>query len=95
MPYYVYKIHPPKRLEYMDAFDAYREAKLFTRARRKELGSEDTCTVRMIFAPSKEQAERLLQEVREAGHPLLTKPVAPARLRSTLVRLGRRPRGTD
>jgi hypothetical protein len=66
MPYYVYKIHPPKRLEYMDAFDTYREAKVFTRTKRKELSPEDTCTVRMIYAPSKEQAERLLKEVREA-----------------------------
>jgi hypothetical protein len=66
MPYYVYKIHPPRRLEYVDAFDAYREARTFTRTKRKELGSEDGCTFRMIFAPGKEQAERLLKEVREA-----------------------------
>lgn len=66
MAYYVYKIYPPKRLEYIDAFDAYRDAKTFARGKRKELTSEDTCTVRMVFAPSKEQAERLLKEVREA-----------------------------
>lgn len=66
MAYYVYKIHPPRRLEYLDAFEAYRDAKIFTRARRKELTAEDGCTVRMVFAPGREQAERLLKEVREA-----------------------------
>lgn len=66
MPYYVYNIHPPKRLEYVDEFDAYRDAKTFTRGKRKELTREDAFTVRMIFASSKEQAERLLKEVREA-----------------------------
>lgn len=66
MPYYIYKIHPPKRLEYIDEFDAYRDAKTFTRIKRKELTPEDGCNVRMIFAPGKEQAERLLSAVREA-----------------------------
>jgi hypothetical protein len=66
MAYYVYKIFPPKRLEYLDEFDGYRDAKTFARTKRKELTPEDDCTVRMIFAPSKEQAERLLKEVREA-----------------------------
>ncbi len=66
MPYYIYKIHAPKRLEYVDEFDAYGEAKLFTRAKRRKLTLEDAFTVRMIFAPSREQAERLLSEVREA-----------------------------
>jgi hypothetical protein len=66
MPYYVYKITPPKRLEYIDEFDAYRDARSFTRARRKELTAGDGATLRMIFAPGKEQAERLLKEVREA-----------------------------
>jgi hypothetical protein len=66
MAYYVYKIHPPKRLEYVDEFDAYREAKTFTRSKRKALTPEDDFTIRMIFAPNKEQAERLLKEAREA-----------------------------
>ena len=66
MAYYVYKIYPPKRLEFVDEFEAYREAKTFTRTKRQELTPEDECTVRMIFAPSREQAERLLKEVREA-----------------------------
>ena len=66
MAYYVYKIHRSKRLEYVDEFEAYRDAKTFTRAMRKDLTPEDDHTIRMIFAPSQEQAERLLKEVREA-----------------------------
>ena len=66
MAYYIFKIFPTKRLEYVDEFEAYREAKSVTRSMRKVLTSGDDCTIRMIFAPSKEQAERLLKEVREA-----------------------------
>jgi hypothetical protein len=66
MPYYIYKIHPPKRLEHIDEFDAYRDAKIFTREQRKALTPEDDFTIRMIFASSKEHAERQLKEVREA-----------------------------
>ena len=66
MAYYVYKVFANKRLEYLDEFDGYREARAFTRARRTELASDDGAIVRMIFAPGREQAERLLREVREA-----------------------------
>jgi putative salt-induced outer membrane protein YdiY len=66
MPYYVYKIFPPKRLELIDEFDTYRDAKTFTRGKRKNLIPEDGYAVRMVFAPGREHAERLLKEFREA-----------------------------
>lgn len=66
MAYFIYKIFAPKRLEYIDEFEAYRDARAFARGLRKELTREDECTVRMIFAPGREQAERLLREIREA-----------------------------
>ena len=66
MPYYVYRIYPSKRLEYLDEFEGYRDARVFTRARRKALTSNDDFIVRMIFAPAREHAERLLKEIREA-----------------------------
>lgn len=66
MAYYIYKVYPSKRLEYVDEFEAYKDAKTLTRAMRKELSPEDDCMVRMIFAPSRAQAERLLKETREA-----------------------------
>lgn len=66
LAYFVYKIFAPKQLEYVDEFEAYRDARTFTRRLRKKLTAEDQCTVRMIFAPGRDQAERLLKEVREA-----------------------------
>lgn len=66
MAYYVYKVHANKRLEYLDVFEDYREARVFTRTRRAELAPGDDVMLRMIFAPGREQAERLLKEVREA-----------------------------
>lgn len=66
MAYYIYKILSAKRLEYLDEFEVYREARTFTRTLREALTSEDDYTVRMVFAPNKEQAERTLKEVREA-----------------------------
>lgn len=66
MAYFVYRIFPDRRLEFIDRFDDYRSAKVFVRARRQALEPDDDSTVRMVFAPSQEQAERLLMEVREA-----------------------------
>lgn len=66
MVYYIYKIFPHKRLEYIDEFKSYRDAKKLTRRMRMELAPEDDCVVRMIFAPDRERAESLLKEVREA-----------------------------
>ena len=65
MPYFVYKIHPPRKLELVEAFDAYREAKTLARSMRAALTPEDDYTVRLIFAPNPPEAERLLSEVRE------------------------------
>lgn len=66
MSYFVYKIFEPKRLEYVDEFEEYRNARSFTRGLRKALKPEDGYTVRMIFAAGRDQAERLLMETREA-----------------------------
>lgn len=66
MAYYIYKIFPPKRLEYIDEFESYRDAKKLIRSMRMELAPEDDYAVRMIFAPDREHAESLLKEVREA-----------------------------
>ncbi len=66
MPYYVYKISEPRRLEPLADFGTYREARTYTRDQRKSLTGNEDCTVRMIFAPTQEHAERLLLEKREA-----------------------------
>jgi len=66
MAYFIYKVFVPKRLEYVEEFETYRDARTFARKLRKGLAVKDECIVRMIFAPGREQAERLLMEVREA-----------------------------
>ena len=65
MPYYVYEIYPPRRLELVDSFEAYREARTRARDLRAALGADAEQTVRVIFAQSTEEASRLLTEVRE------------------------------
>ncbi len=64
MPYFVYRIHPPKRLERVDAFERYRDARERVRAMRKSASSGEPL-VRMIFAADEAQAEQLLRETRE------------------------------
>ena len=65
MPYFVYEIYPPRRLELVDGFESYREARERARSLRADLGAEAEQTVRVIFARSTEEATRLLMEVRE------------------------------
>ena len=65
MPYFVYKISPRKRLELVDTFERYRDAKVRTRSLRAELRADDDHIVKMIFAQNVDEAERLLTEVRE------------------------------
>lgn len=65
MPYYVYKIFPPKRLELVAEFGDYASA----RARARELRSlqtpEVTYTAKLIFARSELEAAHLLMQERE------------------------------
>ncbi len=65
MPYYVYEILPPRRLELVDGFEAYREARARARALRAALGADAGKSIRVIYAQSTEEATRLLTEVRE------------------------------
>ncbi len=65
MPYYVYEIFPPRRLELVDGFAAYREARIRARALRATLGANAEQSVRVIHAQSTEEATRLLTETRE------------------------------
>ena len=65
MPYFVYEIFPPRRLQLMDSFAAYREARTRARALRVALAADAEQTVRVIYAHSAEEATRLLTEARE------------------------------
>lgn len=65
MPYYVYAIAPPRRLSLLGTFESYREAKALARSKRAEPDAGDPATVRLVFAPDADEAQRLLTEVRE------------------------------
>ena len=65
MPYFIYRLRPPRPPEKAGSFEAYREARAAVREMRRTLGRDDPVTVRMVFAAGEAQAERLLTERRE------------------------------
>ena len=65
MPYYIYRLRRPLPPRKVDSFEGYREARTAVREMRRALDRGDPTTVRMVFAPSEAQAERLLTERRE------------------------------
>lgn len=65
MPYFIYRLTPPKRLQLLERFDNYREARDFARNERKAMTPTQDATVKVIFAPTQEQAEKLLTTERE------------------------------
>ena len=70
MPYYLFKISASaptdlvKKLELLDQFDQFREAKNTAKQWRREQGSDEH-VFKVIFAESQLQAEELLMEKRE------------------------------
>ena len=65
MPYFIYRLRPPRPPEKAGSFAAYREARAAVRAMRRALDRDDPTTIRMVFAAGEAQAERLLTEHRE------------------------------
>ena len=65
MPYFVYRIPEERKLEYIDTFEKYREAREITRSQRAELGKGSTVLVKMIYAKNQTEAEKLLLAPRE------------------------------
>ena len=65
MPYFVFRLTGPRSLEREGVFASYREARSAVREMRRALDRDDPVTVRMVFAASEAQAERLLTERRE------------------------------
>lgn len=66
MPYFVFKVFPPKQLEYIEKYDGYREARGEVRTLREALGENPEHQIKMIFAKNQIEAEHLLKEEREA-----------------------------
>ncbi len=60
MPYYIYRVSGPKKLEYLDEKEKYREAKSQVSDLRAAQGADDEAIVRMVFAGTANEAEKLL-----------------------------------
>ena len=65
MPYFVYRLRPPRPPEKAGAFEGYRDARAAVREMRRALDRDDPAVVRMVFAADEARAERLLAERRE------------------------------
>jgi len=65
MPCFVFKVRRPAPPERAGSFRTYQAARAAVRAMRADLRGHDFVSVRMVFAPSEAQAERLLTERRE------------------------------
>ncbi|MBK1723434.1 hypothetical protein [Thiocystis violacea] len=65
MPYFVYKISPPRVLEYIATLDRYQEAREIVRSQRAEEPRDSGVEYRMIFARQQGEAEKLLSIPRD------------------------------
>lgn len=66
MPYYIYRIRPPLQLEPIDVHPDYQGARRLARGLREAQSQDDPSKVRLIFAQTASEAERLLTTPREA-----------------------------
>ena len=67
MPYFIYRIHPPRKLEYVDTKDKFQDARTIVRSLRAEDASADPGSVRMIFAKNAAEAEKILSAPPKEG----------------------------
>ncbi len=60
MPYFVYRIKPENKLEYIESYEKYRDAKVKINELRKSENIESEVVCRMIHAANRPNAEKLL-----------------------------------
>ena len=60
MPYFVYRISPPRRLEHLATVERYQDARATVRNRRQAEPRETGVEYRLIFAWQQEEAEKHL-----------------------------------
>ena len=65
MPFFVYRIMPENKLEHIETFEKYRDAKVKLNALRKAEHDGSDVICRMIHAASRSNAERLLLAARD------------------------------
>ncbi len=66
MPYFIYRISQPKRLKYLEEYPSFGEARTRVHTLRAEETPGSTDLLKIIFAKSAAEAERLLMIEREA-----------------------------
>jgi hypothetical protein len=65
MPYFVYKITPPRQLEHLNTVESYQDARTMVRVRREGEPRNAGVEYRLIFARQQGEAEKLLSLPRE------------------------------
>ncbi len=65
MPYFIYRVSESRKLEYIDRKEKYREARDMVRDLRSQNDQAGVDSVRMIFAKSQAEAEKLLSAPRD------------------------------
>ena len=65
MPYYIFRIREPLQLEYLDVKSKYQEAKSLIRKFREEQTADNPLNIRMMFAKTRGEAEKLLSAPRD------------------------------
>ncbi len=65
MPFFVYRVQPENKLQHIDTFEKYREAKVKVNEMRKSEPEDSEEIIRMIHASSKSNAEKLILAPRD------------------------------
>jgi hypothetical protein len=64
MPYFLYRITPERKLNLIETFDKFQDAKAQARRLRAEQPAGNSDTIRMIFAENPKKAQLLLTDLR-------------------------------
>jgi len=64
MPYFLYRITADRKLNLIDTFEKFQDAKARARQMRAEASDGSTDTIRMIFAETAKKAQLLLSDAR-------------------------------
>lgn len=65
MPYFVYRISPPRLLEHLETAEKYQDARAAVRRRRQTEPHASDVEYRLIFARQQGEAEKLLSIPRD------------------------------
>ena len=64
MPYFVYRISPPRQLEHLTTLERYQDARELVRGHRAQTSRDSGIEYRLIFARQQAEAEKLLSTPR-------------------------------